>query len=229
MNFSTLDSVFVIENIFIRSQTMRFFLLPKGRQKVKKMKTQLTDEVVITEKNIHELGKAISLKAVKGSLRYAYGNLDYLHKDIINDLYHHSTTDIYSDGFDIVQETVCFLCNFIGHKLGEIIGEMTIRLTCFKTIYAYIRKQIKVNNNEIDDELLLYIPASETADKEPTDYSKAKEIIKTVTTTQLERQILSYLYSGIEVKNIAEFLGISTDIVYKRRRKFRQKWLSYIK
>ena len=85
-----------------------------------------------------------------------------------------------------------------------------------------------MNNNEIDDELLLYIPASETVYKEPTSYSKARQIIKTVTTTQLERQILSYLYSGIEVKNIAEFLGISTDIVYKRRRKFRQKWLSYI-
>ena len=86
-----------------------------------------------------------------------------------------------------------------------------------------------MNNNEIYDELLLYIPTSETVDKEPTNYSKARQIIKTVTTTQLERQILSFLYSGIEVKNIAEFLGISTDIVYKRRRKFRQKWLSYIK
>ena len=109
---------------------MRFILLPKGRQKDKKMKTQLTDKVVTIEKNILELGKAIALKAVKGSLRYAYGNLDYLHKDIVNDLYHHNTTDIYSDGFDVVQETVCFLCNFISHKLGEIIGEMTIRLTC---------------------------------------------------------------------------------------------------
>jgi len=192
------------------------------------MKTvHLTDNTVITQENILDLGKAIALKAVKGSLRYAYGNLDYLHKDIINDLYHHNIMDNYSDGFDIVQETVCFLCNFIGCKLGDSYNGMTIRFVCFKTIYAYIRKQIKVNNNEVDDEVLLYIPTPESMDKEPINYSKAKEIVRTVTSNLLERQILSYLYSGATVSNTAEFLNISTDIVYKRRSKFRTKILSY--
>ena len=191
------------------------------------MKTvHLTDNTVITQENILDLGKAIALKAVKGSLRYAYGNLDYLHKDIINDLYHHNTMDNYSDGFDIVQETVCFLCNFIGYQLGDLFNGMTIRLSCFKAIYAFIRKQIKVNNNEVDDEVLPYIPTPETMN-EPTDYSTAKEIIKTVTSNSLEKQILSYLYSGATVNNTAEFLNISTDIVYKRRRKFKDKLSAY--
>ena len=35
------------------------------------MKTQLTDNTVITKENILDLGKAIALKAVKGSLQYA--------------------------------------------------------------------------------------------------------------------------------------------------------------
>lgn len=187
----------------------------------------LTDNTVITQENILDLGKAIALKAVKGSLRYAYGNLDYLHKDIIFDLYHRNTTDIYSDGFDIVQETVCFLCNFIGYQLGDLFNGMTIRLSCFKAIYAFIRKQIKVINNEVDDEVLPYIPTPETID-EPTDYSKPKEIVRTVTSTQLERQILSYLYYGVTVKNIAEFLDISTDKIYKRRRKFKDRLTSYV-
>ena len=193
------------------------------------MKTvHLIDNTVITQENILGLGKAIALKAVKGSLRYAYGNIDYLHRDIINDLYHHSTMDNYSDGFDIVQETICFLCNYLGYRLGDKCGEMTIRLACFKKMYAFIRKQIKVNNNEIDDEVLPYIPTPETMDKEPVDYSKAKEIIRTVTKTPLEKQILSYFYSNVTVKNISEFLGVSLDIVYKRRSKFRTKWLNHI-
>ena len=192
------------------------------------MKTvHLTDNTVITQENILDLGKAVALKAVKGSLRYAYGNLNYLHKDIINDLYHHNTMDNYSDGFDIVQETVCFLCHFIGCKLGDCCNGMTIRLSCFKAVYAFIRKQIKANNNEVDDEVLPYIPTPETMDKEPKDYSKAKEIIKTVTSNLLEKQILSYLYSGATVNNTAEFLNISTDIIYKRRRKFKDKLSAY--
>ena len=192
------------------------------------MKTHLTDNTVISQENILDLGKAIALKAVKGSLRYAYGTLDYLHKDIVNDLYHHNTMDNYSDGFDIVQETVCFLCNFIGCELGDCYNGMTIRLACFKAIYAFIRKQIKVNNNEVDDEVLPYIPTTETMDNEPTDYSKAKEIVRTVTSTQLERQILSYFYYGTTVNNIAEFLDISTDKIYKRRRKFKDRLTCYV-
>ena len=136
--------------------------------------------------------------------------------------------DNYSDGFDIVQETVCFLCNFIGYQLGDLFNGMTIRLSCFKAIYAFIRKQIKVNNNEVNDEVLPYIPTTEIMDKEPTDYSKAKEIVRTVTSTQLERQILSYFYYGVTVNNIAEFLDISTDKIYKRRRKFKDRLTSYV-
>ena len=193
------------------------------------MKTHLTDATIITNENILDLGKAIALKAVKGSMRYAYCNIDYLHKDIINDLYHHNTMDNYSDGFDIVQETICFLCNFIGCKLGDCYNGMTIRFACFKTIYAFIRKQIKVNNNEVDDEVLLYVSTPESMDKEPINYSKAKEIVRTVTSNLLERQILSYLYSGATVNNTAEFLNISTDIVYKRRRKFKNRLSGFIK
>lgn len=46
-------------------------------------------------------------------------------------------------------------------------------------------------------------------------------------TNKLESQILEYYYNGVEVKLIAEFLGVSTAIVYKRRRKFKDKYLAY--
>ena len=46
-------------------------------------------------------------------------------------------------------------------------------------------------------------------------------------TNKLESQILEYYYNGVEVKLIAEFLGVSTDIVYKRRRKFKDRYLAY--
>ena len=45
------------------------------------MKVQLADNTVISQENILDLGKAIALKAVKVSLRYAYGNLNYFYED----------------------------------------------------------------------------------------------------------------------------------------------------
>ena len=43
----------------------------------------------------------------------------------------------------------------------------------------------------------------------------------------MESQILEYYYNGVEVKLIAEFQGVSTAIVYKRRRKFKHRYLAY--
>ena len=40
---------------------------------------------------------------------------------------------------------------------------------------------------------------------------------------KLESQILEYHYNGIKPKLIAEFLGVSSDIVYKHRRKFKDR------
>ena len=71
-------------------------------------------------------------------------------------------------------------------------------------------------------EILDSIPA-----EEQQDYTKVNAIIKKLVTNKLESQILEYYYNGVEPKLIAEFLGVSADIVYKRRRKFKDRYLMY--
>lgn len=60
--------------------------------------------------------------------------------------------------------------------------------------------------------------------EEKPDYSKVKEVLSKIIKNRLEYQIFEYYYNGVAPKLIAEFLGISVDKVYKRRRKFKERY-----
>ena len=60
--------------------------------------------------------------------------------------------------------------------------------------------------------------------EEKPDFSKVKEVLSKIIQNKLEYQIFEYYYNGVEPKLIAEFLGISVDRVYRRRRKFKDRY-----
>ena len=199
----------------------------------------LEDNVVISLDNIEKISKVIALASLSNFEKYAYSNskrIEVLHKQLQKDICHHSELYPYSDAYDLVQEASLFLLNFMGSKLGDnctfikstakVPQTISIRMACFKTLFAYLRKEMKNGNSE-NEELLEFLPAKDCFEEEKPNYTKVNEIIKKIVTNKLESQILEYYYNGVEVKLIAEFLGVSTDIVYKRRRKFKDRYLTY--
>lgn len=136
-----------------------------------------------------------------------------LHKQLQKDICHHSELVPYSDAYDLVQEASLFLLNFVGQGLGDNCTfikstakapqTISIKMACFKTLFAYIRKEMKNGNSE-DMEILNFIPAEEQ-NEEQQDYTKVNAIIKKLVTNKLESQILEYYYNGVEPKLIAEF------------------------
>ena len=198
----------------------------------------LNDEVVISLDNIEKLSKILALSSLRDFERYAYSNakrIEILRKQLQKDIRYHNESDNYSDAYDLVQEASLFLLKFVGQRLGDSCTfvkptakkpeTISIRMACFKTLFAYLRKEMKNGNSE-DMEILDFIPAEEITE-EQQDYSKVNAIIKKLVANKLESQILEYYYNGVEPKLIAEFLGVSSDIVYKRRRKFKDRYLMY--
>ena len=94
----------------------------------------------------------------------------------------------------------------------------------FRVIQTYLRKELKYFTNTTDDEEYPEIEDEKPIIKENEDYTKVKEITNKIVQTELEKQILYYFYNGVTPKLVAEFLQISTDKVYKRRRKFRARY-----
>ncbi len=195
----------------------------------------LDDDTVITYDNILNIGKAIALGAVKGSMRYAFTSLDKMYKNLMRDIYHHNELEPYTNSYDLVQDAVCFLCNCIGKKLGDVYGLSktrlnrydNVRFACYKVVYASIRKEIKLINNEVDDEILEYIEVENEVEKEPIDYLKVIDIANNIINNPLEAEILGYYYSGTEPNVIADNLNISVDKVYRSKRRFKDRYMLF--
>ena len=145
----------------------------------------LNDDVKISLENLEDLSKIIALSSLRNFEKFAYGNsklVENLHNQLQKDICHHSEMDNYSDAYDLVQEASLFLLNFVGRKLGDTCTFIKstakapqiipIRMACFKTLFAYLRKEIKNGNTE-DEEYLEFVPAENTLDKEEPDYTLA--------------------------------------------------------
>lgn len=169
--------------------------------------------------------------------KYAFSGtpkIERLQKQLYQDIHYHKELDAYSDAYDLVQEASLFLYKHLGHKLGELcknskskFGKIdTIRTGCLRVIQTYLRKELKYYTNTTDDEEYPEIEDEKPMIKETEDYSKVKDITNKIVQTELEKQILYYFYNIVSPKLVAEFLEISTDKVYKRRRKFRARYNS---
>ena len=207
-------------------------------KEVKKKKGVLDDNTVITLGNIEKLSQCFALCALKGIKKYAYNatpKVERLQSLLKRDIFYHKQLDNYSDAYDLVQEASLFLCKFIGHKLGELCknsksksGKIdNLKNACIRVLQVYLRKELKFSNNTVDEEECLELASDKSVIEEKPDYTKVKEILSKIIQNKLEYQVFEYYYNGVEPKLIAEFLNISVDRVYRRRRKFKDRYAMY--
>ncbi len=205
---------------------------------VRKKKGILDDNMVITLENIEKLSQCFALSALKSIKKYAYNatpKVEKLQSLLKQDIYYHKKLDNYSDAYDLVQEASLFLCKFVGHKLGELCKDSrsksgkidNLKNACLRVLQVYLRKELKFHNNIVDENECFEVVDDRPILDEKPDYSKVKEILSKIIQSKLEYQIFEYYYNGVEPKLIAEFLGISVDKVYRRRRKFKDRYEMY--
>lgn len=207
-------------------------------KEVKKKKGILDENTVITLKNIEKLSQCFALCALKGIKKYAYNatpKVEKLQSLLKQDICYHRQLDTYSDAYDLVQEASLFLCKFIGHKLGELCKDSksksgkidNLKNACIRVLQVYLRKELKFHNNIVDENECFEVIDERLIIPEKPDYTKVKEVLSKIIQNKLEYQVFEYYYNGVEPKLIAEFLGISVDRVYRRRRKFKDRYAMY--
>lgn len=205
-------------------------------REVKKKKGILDDNTVITLGNIEKLSQCFALSALKSIKKYAYSatpKVERLQSLLRQNICYHKKLDTYSDTYDLVQEASLFLCKFIGHKLGELCinsksksGKVdNLKNACLRVLQVYLRKELKFHNNIVDENECFEVIDERPIIQDKPDYTKVKEVLSKIIQNRLEYQIFEYYYNGVEPKLIAEFLGISVDKVYKRRKKFKDRYV----
>jgi len=192
----------------------------------------LKNDVVITKENVSVIGEVIAIRAVQLKKKFEGKNLEPLQKGMLHDIYYNKTAkSTFSDGYDIVQEAICFLCNYIGRTLGEIIqksnsskGSDCVRQACYKHIYAYLRKQISVNK-ELDNEALNIVKVEPDCLKDPEDYTRVNIIIKKLKLSKNELKVLKCFYNQMTYDNIAESVSLDRRTIARIRHRLQEKYL----
>ena len=107
---------------------------------IARKKRILDDDVVITQDNIQRIGEIIAVATIKTVMCRSGKNLYWLYDGLIKDCKRKvDVKHTYSDGYDIAQTAMLFLCDHIGKQLGDRYitarGKViTIKQACFRFV-----------------------------------------------------------------------------------------------
>ena len=196
-----------------------------------------SDNLVITEDNLMSIGQKITYCSFRCVERYYYVNLDYYSKGMYKNVTHLNTeetvNETLSDGYEVMQECMLYLCNYLGRKLGDICkygrrGEpVTILRDCSRFTTNYIVHFLKLYENivDLDDgKKNPYRYANATEE----DYDRVDAIIEKMNLTKKQSAILERYINNDRLTDISIELNISTSSICNIRKRIQQKYIDNI-
>lgn len=195
---------------------------------VAREKRILDDDVVITQDNIQHIGEIIAVAVIKTVMCRSGKNLYWLYDGLIRDCKRaNDVNHTYSDGYDISQTAILFLCEHIGEQLGDTYitarGKViTIKQACFRFVDRYLNRQYTrhlMHTTAIDE------AATASIDEEPNDdYTAVDTIIEAMRLTPFEYETLSAYMSGLSNIEIAKMLKVNRTTIWRKRNSIINKY-----
>lgn len=161
---------------------------------VVKRKCILGDDVVIAADNIKKIGELIALLTIRTVMCRSGKDLYRLYDGPINDCNKsNDSLDKYSDGYDIAQTAMLFLCEHIGKRLGDNYttahgNVISIKQACFRFTDRYLDKQFTrhLAHTTAIDEVTAASTITFIDDESNNDYTAVDAIIKAMHLTSAE-------------------------------------------
>lgn len=196
----------------------------------------LGDNVVITADNIKKIGELIALLTIRTVMCRSGKDLYRLYDGLINDCNKsNESLDEYSDGYDIAQTAMLFLCENIGKRLGDNYttsrgNVISIKQACFRFTDRYLDKQYTrhlAHTTAINDSVASsHITIID--DESTNDYTAVDALIERMQLTQGEYDVLCAYMSGLTYLEVTQLLKVNRTTIWRRRvalqRKFKTLW-----
>ena len=75
----------------------------------------------ISFENVQLMAEMITLKTLRGYFAYSRQGLNWLYVGLVKDLNRNNDSNhVFSDAYDLVQNAICFLFDFIGKSLNDV-------------------------------------------------------------------------------------------------------------
>lgn len=193
----------------------------------------LDDDVVITVDNIKKIGELIALLTIRTVMCRSGKDLYRLYDGLIKDCNKsNDSLDEYSDGYDIAQTAMLFLCEHIGKRLGGNYtttrgNVISIKQACFRFTDRYLDKQFTrhlAHTTAISDSVasssITFID-----DESDNDYAAVDELIERMHLTQGEYAVLCAYMSGLTYLEATNLLNVNRTTIWRRRTRIQEKFL----
>lgn len=192
----------------------------------------LDDNVVIAADNIKKIGELIALLTIRTVMCRSGKDLYRLYDGLIKDCNKsNDSLDKYSDGYDIAQTAMFFLCEHIGKRLGDTYtttrgNVISIKQACFRFTDRYLDKQFTrhlAHTTAISDSIasshITFID-----DESNNDYTAVDAIIKAMHLTSAEYETLSAYMSNLSNIEITKLLNANRTTIWRRRNSIINKY-----
>ena len=185
---------------------------------------------IISLDNVQKMGELITLKCLRGRYAYSRRTLEPLYVGLVNDLNRSNhPMHNFSDAYDLVQNAICFLFDFIGMSLNDtfIVKNGKI-ITIKQATYNLVARQIDrmyrniirtCNIENYAEELSVEIDAYQEK-----DYTEVDNKIELLNLKPRDRVVLDCYMAGMTCHEIAEFLDIDRITVWRRRTRAQVKY-----
>lgn len=193
----------------------------------------LDDDVVIAADNIKKIGELIALLTIRTFMCRSGKDLYRIYDGLIKDCNKsRDSLDEYSDGYDIAQTAMLFLCEHIGKRLGDTYTTtrgniISIKQACFRFTDRYLDKQFTrhlAHTTAISDSVasshITFID-----DESNNDYTAVDALIERMNLTQGEYDVLCAYMSGLTYLEVTQLLKVNRTTIWRRRMKLQKKYL----
>lgn len=202
--------------------------------KSSELMNRFSNNAVITAENVKDFGEVIAISALKEVMAYSGKCLDDLYAGLVHDVFDYkSVNDTYSDGYDLAQTAICFLCGHIGERLNDKIKTdknghiVTVKQACYREVYhniddlrGNIYNTVSYENLTVREEP--YIEFDENKEETDSDYIDNAIIKMNLNKGQIET--LNCYMAGMTFVEIAQFLSVNLSTVWRRRLQLQQKY-----
>ena len=187
-------------------------------------------DTVISEDNLMYIGEKITFTAFATVEQYECVNLRSYTRDMYRNIKQLNTEstlkETLSDGYEILQECMIYLCNFIGRRLGDICktdknGKLvSIYLAALRFTANFIRHYVGIFHEKPEElnENIPYHTLTVTED----DYDRAEAIIAEMHLSRKQSAVLECLINDMRIIDIAEELDMFSSNVCEMRKRIQK-------
>ena len=184
----------------------------------------------ISFENVQLMSEMITLKTLRTRYAYARQALDWLYVGLVKDLNRGNDAEhVFSDAYDLVQNAIYFLCEFIGKSLNDVCmvknGKViTIKYATYSLVGRNIDRMRRHFDRSCDIELCSEELSVEIDHYQEKDYTNVDKTIERLGLKPRDRVVLDCYMAGMTCNEIAEFLDISRITVWRRRTRAQVKY-----